>query len=66
MKEFLRDIKAFLKESKVSKSAFGANAAGDRNLVFDLESGRELRSRTRQRVKRYIDQQRQKLSNGCH
>lgn len=50
----LSEIAAFCARHDLSKSAFGEAALGDPRLVFDLEKGRELRSRTLARLKAYL------------
>lgn len=48
--DLLSQIDDVLVSADMSKTEFGKRALNDRNLVTDLEGGRELRSPTRKRV----------------
>jgi hypothetical protein len=52
--DLLAEIAAHCARLSISKSAFGQAAVGDPRLVFDLESGRELRRRTVERIRNHI------------
>lgn len=51
----LAEIARYCETHGVAKSDFGARAVGDRNLVSDLEHGRELRSRTLRRIRDFLE-----------
>ena len=53
--DLLADIAAHCERTGLSRSAFGAAAVGDPRLVFDLEAGRELRRRTVERIRHFIE-----------
>lgn len=50
----LDQVNAYLEATEVSKSAFGLQAVGDPNFVFDLEAGREPRRKVQQKVLAFI------------
>jgi len=52
--DLLEQIEAYLVQSRVPPSRFGRLAAGDPRLVADLKSGRRLRQRTEDRLRRYL------------
>ncbi|WP_082698260.1 hypothetical protein [Novosphingobium fuchskuhlense] len=52
--DLLEQIEAYLARSHVAPSRFGRLAAGDPRLVADLKSGRRLRQRTEERLRRYL------------
>ena len=52
--ELLRDIEAFLKETRMSATAFGRDAVSDRALMSDLKAGRDLRSATIDRIRAFM------------
>ena len=52
--ELLADIDKFCVESGMSRSAFGDKAMNDPRFVFDLEAGRELRRKSKQRVEDFM------------
>lgn len=52
---FLSRVEAFLDESKKTATAFGKEAAGDPNFVFDLRNGRSPSLKLAQRVLDYIE-----------
>ena len=52
--ELIAEIAAFCLRNTMAKSTFGQEAMGDPRFVFDLEAGRELRSKTISRVRLYI------------
>lgn len=54
--KLLEQIEEYLAASSVSPSTFGRQAAGDPRLVADLKSGRRLRQRTEERLRRYLNQ----------
>lgn len=51
----LGDIESFLTATGIAVSAFGKLALGDPLLVYQLRKGRELRIRTRARVRDFIN-----------
>lgn len=50
----LEEIRAFMAESGISKTALGKAAVKDPSLVDDLENGRELRWQTMRRVREFM------------
>jgi 2,4-dienoyl-CoA reductase-like NADH-dependent reductase (Old Yellow Enzyme family) len=50
----LRRIEAYMRQHHMPPTRFGREALGDPNLVAQLRDGRELRSRTEQRVLDYL------------
>lgn len=48
--DLIKRIEAFLDASGMKPTVFGKVAIGDANLVAQLKAGRELRSKTRNRV----------------
>lgn len=50
----LDQVAAYLKATEVSKTAFGVQAVGDPNFVFDLEAGREPRRKVQEKVLHFI------------
>ncbi|MBK8909161.1 MAG: hypothetical protein IPM60_15130 [Rhodospirillales bacterium] len=53
--DLLSDIAAYCARQNMTRSAFGLAAVRDPRLVFDIEEGRELRSRTVERVRHFIN-----------
>lgn len=56
MNELLSEIEAFLARDGIGMSAtrFGEMALGDRHLVRQLRNGRELRSKTTEKVRDFM------------
>jgi hypothetical protein len=54
--DLLSDILAFCAKRGMKRSAFGLEAIKDRSLVTQIEAGRELRRKTVNRIREYIDQ----------
>lgn len=52
--ELLRQIRHFLGAHGMSESRFGRNAMGDTRFVSALRNGREVRSRTQDKVIAYM------------
>jgi hypothetical protein len=52
--DLLAEIAVYCDRHGIGKTTFGTAAVGDPSLVPDLEAGRELRSRTMARVRRYM------------
>ncbi|MDA0780650.1 MAG: hypothetical protein PQ612_05910 [Rickettsiales bacterium] len=50
----LKEIHVFLTESKMTPSAFGGQACNDPKIVMRLKEGRELRSGTINKIRKYI------------
>ena len=62
----LKQDLAYLGENtEVSKSAFGLQAVGDPNFVFDLEAGREPRRKVQQKVLAFINGETHQQSAGA-
>lgn len=55
--DFRSEVEAFLRDGRLTASAFGDKAAGDSNFVSDLRAGRECRKRTRERVRAFMARQ---------
>lgn len=51
----LDEVEAFLATSGMAASVFGIKVLRDPSLVLDLRRGRELKLRTRARVRAYIE-----------
>jgi hypothetical protein len=51
----LREVENFLRASNVPPARFGREAMGDPRFVFDLRNGREPRSRTVERIRRFLE-----------
>jgi hypothetical protein len=51
----IRQIEAFMRETKMPQTRFGRLAAGDPRLIDDLRKGRRLRPRTRKRVEHFMN-----------
>lgn len=51
----LQRVEAHMKRLRMPPSRFGREAVGDPKFVFDLRRGRQLRPRTAQRVRDYLD-----------
>lgn len=58
MCDLLSEIELFIVTTGVTASAVGKGAVKDAKLVFELRGGREVRSATAQRVRRWMAQQR--------
>lgn len=56
-RDVLNRVEAFLSSHGIPPATFGRAAMGDPRFVFDLRAGRQLRVRTRQRVRRYLARQ---------
>ena len=54
METMLGDVEKFIKARGMTPSAFGRQSVGDPKLVFELRQGRELRSKTAQRVRDFM------------
>jgi DNA-binding response OmpR family regulator len=52
--KLIKRIEAFLTRSGMAPTEFGKLAVNDGNLIAQLKSGRELRSRTKSRVLSFI------------
>ena len=52
----LETVEKHLKRRRMAPTRFGREAVGDPTFVFQLRDGREPRSRTVDRVLRYIEQ----------
>jgi sulfate adenylyltransferase subunit 2 len=57
-KAFLADIDQFLQQAGVDPTALGKQAMGDPSFVFDLKKGRSPSTRTMERVRAWMQQQR--------
>jgi hypothetical protein len=55
----IRQIEAFMRETKMPQTRFGRLAASDPRLIDDLRKGRTLRPRTRQRVEHFMNNYRE-------
>lgn len=53
--ELLRDILAFCEKRGIPKSVFGREAVRDASLVTQIQNGRELRRRTIERVRAFME-----------
>jgi hypothetical protein len=51
----LQRIENHMRSRRMSPTRFGREATGDPNLVSQLRDGRELRTRTLQRILDYLD-----------
>lgn len=51
----IRQIEAFMRETKMPQTKFGRLAASDPRLIDDLRKGRTLRPGTRQRVEHFMN-----------
>jgi len=60
----LRTIELFLRENGMAPTRFGREAVNDPRLVHDLREGRELRSKTQERVLAFIAQRKEGGSCG--
>ena len=58
--ELLSDIKAVMADTGLSKPDFGKFALNDPRLVYDIESGRELRRSTESTVQAKINELRKR------
>ena len=52
--ELLDQIEAYIEQTRTPPSRFGRLSAGDPRLVADLKAGRKLRSKTEDRIRRYL------------
>jgi sulfate adenylyltransferase subunit 2 len=52
--KFIKEIKIFLSETGMEPTAFGKQALGDPNFVFDLDKGRAPSSRTMDKVRDFM------------
>jgi hypothetical protein len=55
MAELLGEIETFVAAHEMSETAFGKEAASDPNFIKDLRNGREIRWKTEQRVRSYME-----------
>lgn len=53
--DLLAAVISHIDRTSLTKSAFGIAAVGDPRFVFDLEAGRECRTKTVQRVVEFIE-----------
>ncbi|QUT08358.1 hypothetical protein KFK14_19645 [Sphingobium phenoxybenzoativorans] len=53
--DLLRAIDQFVRDTGITESKFGRDAAGDPRLIYDLRRGRTPRHKTRLRVLHYIN-----------
>lgn len=53
--DLLAAVQTHMGKASLTKSAFGILAVGDPRFVFDLEAGRECRTKTVQRVCEFIE-----------
>lgn len=53
-KDLVAEIDAFCEAAGMSRSRFGAAAVRDPRFVFDLEDGRECRSKTLNAVRNFM------------
>jgi hypothetical protein len=51
----LAEIEKFLRKTGMAPSAFGEKALSDPSLINNLRDGRELRFRTMQKVRAFMD-----------
>lgn len=51
----LREVEKFLRVSNVPPARFGREAMGDPRFVFDLRNGREPRSATVARIRKFLE-----------
>lgn len=54
--DLVLELLAYAEEHKLSKSQTGKVLASDPNLIFQLESGRELRRQTERRLRERMSQ----------
>lgn len=54
--DLLREIEQFCEINEMSLTDFGRHSLNDSGLVTTLRAGRELRSKTRQKIRSYMDQ----------
>lgn len=54
-KDFLKRVLKFLKQTGMSRTAFGVGALKDSNFVADLEQGRSVSLKTYERVTKFMD-----------
>ena len=52
-----RRIELHLRRSRMSPTRFGREVLDDPRFVFDLRRGREMREKTRARVRAWLDRQ---------
>lgn len=57
MDHFLNDIEAFLEETGMAASTFGREALSDPSFVARIRSGGDCLSRTKSRVRAYMNAQ---------
>jgi 2,4-dienoyl-CoA reductase-like NADH-dependent reductase (Old Yellow Enzyme family) len=55
MAHLLRDIERHLRSTGTKPTAFGRDTVKDPRFVFDLRNGREVREKTEQRVRSYLE-----------
>ena len=51
----LREVENFLRASNIPPARFGREVMGDPRFVFDLRNGREPRSATINRVRKFLE-----------
>lgn len=54
----LKEIRKFLRQSKMGKSYFGRVATGNSELVSRLEEGKTVTLRTAEKARRFMDARR--------
>lgn len=47
-------IEAFLDKHALGETIFGAHAAGDTHLIYDMRDGRKLRRATRRKIEDFM------------
>lgn len=57
--ELLRQIAAFLEDTKMSRTRFGVDAMQDGNLIAGLEAGRSPSLKNAERILRFMSEYRQ-------
>lgn len=51
----LTEVDAFLRRTQMPQSTFGRKAIGDPRLLNDMRNGRELRTKTQQRIRDFME-----------
>jgi hypothetical protein len=54
MDNILKTVEQFCTDHKMGWSTFGAKSVGDPNLIKQLRAGRELRSKTREKIEKFM------------
>lgn len=52
--EILREIETFLKARNMSAARFGLLALNDKGLVYELRKGRDILSRTEEKIRKFM------------